>query len=79
MSRVPRTSFRNMAIHFSTTIAGMKINQLSNRELRRALRATERATGPDSYEVRVFRRELARRRPKRSLLKKIARSHDRTK
>lgn len=40
----------------------MKLSEMSTRELKRALRATERMTGPDSYEVRVLRAELVRRR-----------------
>lgn len=40
----------------------MKLHQLSQRELRRALKATLPVTGPDSPEVRALTRELARRR-----------------
>ena len=40
----------------------MKIIELSDAELRRALAATERSFGPYSYGARVMRRELVRRR-----------------
>ena len=43
----------------------MFIDEMKTCELRRCLRATERAVGPDSYAVKVLRRELARRRAKR--------------
>ena len=45
--------------------ASMKITELSNADLLRFLRATERATertsDPDSYALSVLRRELNRR------------------
>lgn len=40
----------------------MKLIELSDKELRRVLSATEHFAGPDSYTVKVLRRELARRR-----------------
>ena len=40
----------------------MKIFNVSDRDLRRALRETEAALGPDAKSVAVLRRELARRR-----------------
>lgn len=46
---------------FRTHNAGMNLNEISTPELRRILRATERAAGPDSTEARIFRRELAKR------------------
>ena len=40
----------------------MKLSNMSVRKLRRALKATEKAVGPGSYEVQVLRKELNRRR-----------------
>ena len=42
-------------------MGGMKLNDIPTPKLRRILRATEQAAGPDSMEVRVLRRELVRR------------------
>lgn len=39
----------------------MKIAELTKCELKRALRATERAAGVSSVEVKILRRELVRR------------------
>lgn len=43
-------------------IAGMKVKDVPTSQLRRILRATERAVGTDSTEARIIRRELVRRR-----------------
>ena len=39
----------------------MRIEDVTTRELRRALSATIRAVGPDSASVKLLRRELGRR------------------
>lgn len=39
----------------------MRIEDMTIRELTKALAATEKMLGPDAYEVRVLRRELDRR------------------
>ncbi len=39
----------------------MKLTEIPTADLRRILRATERAAGPDSVEARILRRELAKR------------------
>jgi len=41
-------------------LTGMKITELSTRELRRSLQATGKALGPDSASVLALRRKLAR-------------------
>jgi hypothetical protein len=59
-----------------TIIAAMKIKELSDRALRRALRATEQAAGIDSFGAKVLRRELARRRTRRRSVARKGVSHD---
>lgn len=39
----------------------MKLRHVTTRELRRMLRTTERAVGPQAVAVRILRRELERR------------------
>jgi hypothetical protein len=41
----------------------MKLTEVPTAELRRIVAATERVVGPNSAEVRVLKRELARRQP----------------
>ena len=61
--RVPRTSYHNTAAAAPAILAGiMKLTELSNRELVRALRATERVAGGDSFAAKALRREYVRRR-----------------
>ena len=43
----------------------MKLTDVPTPELRRILRATEKAEGPESVEARIFRRELDRRKQER--------------
>lgn len=44
------------------TLASMKIRDIPTFQLRQILRETERLAGSDSVEVRILRRELARRK-----------------
>ena len=48
----------------------MKINELTNRKLRRALRATVQVAGVNSYAARALRQEASRRRALRDRGKK---------
>ena len=40
----------------------MKITELTNKELKKAFEATEKMLGPDSYEIRVLKQEIQRRK-----------------
>ena len=46
-------------------MGGMKLEDLTTRELRKSLADTVRLAGPESQSAKILRRELDRRRAKR--------------
>ncbi len=60
-------SVHNTERSWSVSLLSMKINDMTQTELRRALKATEGLLGPEAPEVQMLPRELVRRRGKRPL------------
>lgn len=60
-------SVHNTQRSWSVSLLSMKIGDMTQTELRRALKATEGLLGPEAPEVQMLRRELFRRRGKRLL------------
>lgn len=60
-------SVHNTERSWSVSLFGMKISDMTQTELRRALKATEGLLGPEAPEVQMLRRELVRRCGRRPL------------